>query len=80
MDIVIVGGGPSGLAAAYESVNHGATVAVLERMEQVGGLARTTEVGETAGILVRIASLRRIVRYMISSPRWLGRTSSMLSG
>jgi protoporphyrinogen oxidase len=40
-DIVIVGGGPSGLAAAHESVSHGAAVTVLERLDRVGGLART---------------------------------------
>jgi protoporphyrinogen oxidase len=40
-DIVIVGGGPSGLAAAHEAVSHGAAVTVLERLDRVGGLART---------------------------------------
>jgi protoporphyrinogen oxidase len=43
VDIVVVGGGPSGLAAAYEGVNRGATVTVLERLGQVGGLCRTLE-------------------------------------
>ncbi|MGE3932717.1 MAG: NAD(P)/FAD-dependent oxidoreductase [Rhodospirillaceae bacterium] len=42
-DIVIVGGGPSGLAAAQEAVGHGARVLVAERLDQVGGLARTLE-------------------------------------
>ena len=42
-DIVIVGGGPSGLAAAYEAVGHGARALVLERLERLGGLARTEE-------------------------------------
>ena len=40
-DLVIVGGGPAGLAAAYEAICHGATVMVLERFDVVGGLART---------------------------------------
>jgi protoporphyrinogen oxidase len=40
-DIVIVGGGPSGLAAAHEAVAHGAAVTVLERFDRVGGLSRT---------------------------------------
>lgn len=40
-DAVIVGAGPSGLAAAYEMSRYGAKVLVLERMSQVGGLART---------------------------------------
>ena len=41
-DLVIVGGGPSGLAAAYEAVCRGAKVLVLERLAVVGGLSRTT--------------------------------------
>lgn len=42
-DAVIVGAGPSGLAAAYEMTKYGATVTVLERLDRVGGLARTIE-------------------------------------
>ncbi|MBI3092082.1 MAG: NAD(P)/FAD-dependent oxidoreductase [Candidatus Tectomicrobia bacterium] len=42
-DAVILGAGPSGLAAAYELTRHGASVRVLERLEQVGGLARTIQ-------------------------------------
>lgn len=41
--IVIIGGGPSGLAAALETVRHGAHPIVLEKLDQVGGLARTIE-------------------------------------
>jgi protoporphyrinogen oxidase len=41
-DLVIVGGGPSGLAAADEAVSRGARVLVLERLAVVGGLSRTT--------------------------------------
>ncbi|MDD5541723.1 MAG: FAD-dependent oxidoreductase [Acidobacteriia bacterium] len=41
LDAVIVGAGPSGLAAGYEMTRHGARVAVLERLDRVGGLART---------------------------------------
>ena len=40
-DVVVIGGGPSGLTAAHEAVGHGATVTVLERLDRVGGLART---------------------------------------
>jgi protoporphyrinogen oxidase len=42
-DIIIVGGGPAGLAAGHEAVEHGARATVLERLDQVGGLARTIE-------------------------------------
>ncbi len=40
-EIVVVGGGPSGLSAALEATRHGAKVTVVERLDQVGGLART---------------------------------------
>jgi protoporphyrinogen oxidase len=40
--LVIIGGGPSGLAAAHEAARHGAKCVVLERLECVGGLSRTT--------------------------------------
>jgi protoporphyrinogen oxidase len=42
-DIVILGGGPSGLAAAFEAVFRGARSTVIERLDRVGGLARTLE-------------------------------------
>jgi protoporphyrinogen oxidase len=41
--LVIVGAGPSGLAAAYEATRHAAQVSILERLDRVGGLARTVE-------------------------------------
>ncbi len=40
-DVVIIGAGPSGLAAAHEAASHGASVSVFERLDIVGGLART---------------------------------------
>ena len=40
-DVVIIGGGPSGLAAAYEAARRGASVSVFERLDIVGGLSRT---------------------------------------
>ena len=43
LDLVVIGAGPSGLAAAYESLCRGAKVTVLERLPAVGGLARTIE-------------------------------------
>jgi protoporphyrinogen oxidase len=45
VDIVIVGGGPAGLSAAHEAAAHGASSIVLERLDRVGGLARTVERG-----------------------------------
>jgi protoporphyrinogen oxidase len=41
--LVIIGGGPAGMAAALEAVRHGAKPIVVERLDRVGGLARTLE-------------------------------------
>jgi phytoene dehydrogenase-like protein len=45
MDLVVVGGGIAGLAAAIFGAGAGMRVVVLERAEEVGGRARTTERG-----------------------------------
>ena len=42
-DIVVVGGGPGGTAAALEAARHGASVILLEADERIGGnAARST--------------------------------------
>ncbi len=41
--IVIIGGGPAGLTAAYELVKLGEHPIVLEKRDKVGGIARTEE-------------------------------------
>ncbi len=38
---VIIGGGPAGLTAAYELIRHGQKPVVLEKLDKVGGIART---------------------------------------
>src|SRR3954469_8322266 len=38
---VIIGAGPAGVTAAYELVKRGVVPLVLEKMERVGGIART---------------------------------------
>ena len=45
--IVIIGGGFSGLAAAYDLARHGFAVEVLESDREVGGLAGSFDVGGT---------------------------------
>lgn len=39
--VVVIGGGPAGLTAAYELIKAGATPCVVEKLDLVGGLART---------------------------------------
>jgi len=39
--VIVIGAGPSGLAAAYELAIHNVPVVLVERLDQVGGLART---------------------------------------
>ena len=39
--VIIIGAGPAGLTAAYELVRRGIRPIVLEKADQVGGLART---------------------------------------
>src|SRR5580704_8172933 len=46
-DVIVIGGGFCGLAAAYELTKRGFRVTVLERDPEVGGLAGTFEVNGT---------------------------------
>ena len=41
--VLVVGGGPAGLTAAYELVKRGTEAIVLEQSNQVGGIARTEQ-------------------------------------
>ena len=44
-DLIVLGAGPAGLAAAWRAARTGRSVVVLERAERVGGLAAGAEVG-----------------------------------
>ncbi len=44
-DVVILGGGPAGLAAAWQVARSGRSVILLERAPDVGGMAASFEVG-----------------------------------
>ena len=46
--IVILGGGPAGMTAAWRLAEHGIRATVLEREAAVGGMARTTRRGKYA--------------------------------
>ncbi|MGB7159508.1 MAG: NAD(P)/FAD-dependent oxidoreductase [Tepidisphaeraceae bacterium] len=41
--IIVIGGGPAGLTAAYEVLRHGGRPIVLEKSDHVGGIARTEQ-------------------------------------
>ena len=41
--VVVIGAGPAGLSAAHELIRHGTPVTVVEKDQQVGGIARTLE-------------------------------------
>lgn len=45
-DLVIIGAGPAGLTAAYELRNSNKKVLVLDKKNQVGGLAETKVFGK----------------------------------
>lgn len=55
VDLVVLGAGPAGLAAAWRAARRGMSVVVLERADRVGGLAASFEV---AGIRVDHGSHR----------------------
>src|SRR6185369_2965843 len=42
-DVVVIGAGPAGLAAAYELTRQGVAAVVVEQDRQIGGLAQTVE-------------------------------------
>jgi len=44
--VVVIGGGFTGLAAAYEIANRGFKVTVLEKEEEIGGLAGSFKIGD----------------------------------
>ena len=39
-DVVVIGGGPAGMAAALKAADAGASTAIVERNGQLGGILR----------------------------------------
>lgn len=56
MDVVVVGSGPNGLAAAVTMARAGLSVTVLEAQHTVGGGARTLDLGLADGIVHDVCS------------------------
>jgi protoporphyrinogen oxidase len=55
VDLVVLGAGPAGLAAAWRAARRGLSVLVLERAEAVGGMAASFDIG---GVRVDLGSHR----------------------
>ena len=79
-DIVVLGGGPAGLAAALAAARDGATVTLVESADHVGGLCRTlTEDGcrfDLGGHIPFIHDAARVAwaEHLMDSPmRWIDR-------
>src|SRR4051794_41944295 len=49
VDVVVLGGGPAGLAAAWRAAGSGRSVLLLERAPAVGGMAASFEVAGVRG-------------------------------
>jgi protoporphyrinogen oxidase len=71
-DVVVLGAGPAGLAAAWRAARRGFSVTVLERAEWVGGMSASFEV---AGVRVDHGSHRL---HPATPPRLLGDLSELL--
>lgn len=40
-DVLVIGGGPAGFAAAYTAASHGANVVLVEQSGDIGGVSTT---------------------------------------
>ena len=87
-DVVIIGGGPSGLAAAYEAAGQGASVSVFERLDIIGGLSRTIpfqgnrfDIGPHR-FFTKNAEVRELFTACLVRKRsaWPGRPASSMTG
>ena len=61
-DVLVVGGGAAGVAAAVAAGRAGAKVVLLERYGFLGGLATAAQVGTICGLYLRDAAHSEIGR------------------
>jgi FAD dependent oxidoreductase len=54
-DVVVLGGGPSGIAAAVAAANHGATVLLIERYGFLGGMGTAAGVTNFCGLHANVS-------------------------
>lgn len=60
-DVLVIGGGAAGIAAACTAARSGAEVVLLERLPFLGGMATAAYVGTVCGLYYRSASSARYV-------------------
>jgi len=67
VDVLVVGGGPAGLAAAVAAARNGASVLLVERYGFLGGTMTAVTLGSICGLFgVRGGEVQLIVRGIVS--------------
>ena len=65
-DVVVVGGGPAGIAASWSAAKHGAKVLLVERYGFLGGMGTAGGVTNFAGLYgVRQGEMKQVVHGVV---------------